>query len=33
MIIAFKTVTGWQAERKSLPENWWVIPEEISDAE
>ena len=31
MIIAFKTVTDWQAERKSLPENWWVIPTEITE--
>ena len=31
MIIAFKTVTGWQAERKSLPDDWWVIPTEITE--
>ena len=31
MILAFKTVADWQAERKSLPDGWWVIPEEISE--
>ena len=33
MIIAFPTVTDWQAERVSLPEDWWVIPEEITEEE
>jgi hypothetical protein len=33
MIIAFPAVTDWQAERVSLPESWWVVPEEITDEE
>ncbi len=33
MILAFPTVTDWQKERESLPADWWVIPEEITDAE
>lgn len=33
MILAFPTVTDWQKERESLPESWWVIPEEITDEE
>ena len=31
MILAFPAVTNWQAERASLPEDWWYIPEEISE--
>jgi hypothetical protein len=31
MIISFPTVTDWQKERESLPENWWVIPTEITE--
>lgn len=31
MILAFPSVTGWQAERVSLPDGWWYIPEEISE--
>ena len=31
MILAFKTVTNWKAERESLHDNWWYIPEEISE--
>ena len=33
MIIAFRTFCDWQTERESLPDNWWVIPEEITDEE
>lgn len=33
MIIAFPIVTDWQTERESLPDNWWVIPEVITDEE
>ena len=33
MILAFPTVTDWQTERESLPADWWVIPEEITDEE
>ena len=28
MIIAFRTFCDWQAERESLPADWWVIPED-----
>ena len=28
MIIAFRTFCDWQAERESLPTDWWVIPED-----
>ncbi len=28
MIIAFRTFCDWQSERESLPEDWWVIPDE-----
>ena len=31
MILAFPAVTNWQAERESLPEGWYTIPEEISE--
>ena len=33
MILAFKTVTNWQAERVSLPDNWYVVPTEIGEEE
>ncbi|WP_155267575.1 hypothetical protein [Xylanibacter ruminicola] len=28
MIIAFRTFCDWQSERESLPEDWWVIPDD-----
>lgn len=31
MIIAFRTFCDWQAERESLPADWWVIPTEITE--
>ena len=31
MILAFPAVTNWQAERESLSDKWWYIPEEISE--
>ena len=33
MILAFKTVTNWQTERESLPDNWYVVPTEIGEEE
>lgn len=33
MILAFPTITDWQTERESLPEDWWKIPTEVTDAE
>jgi len=31
MIIAVETKGAWQKERVSLPDDWWTIPEEVTE--